>query len=81
MARYYFDVQDGDDFARDELGVECSDLHEAMAEAKQSLADISSAAMTSKADAGLLAIVVRKGQTEVGSISMSYKLQMVPLRL
>lgn len=40
MARYYFDIRDGDDLAMDEEGLELLELQAVQAEAAKSLADV-----------------------------------------
>ena len=40
MARYFFDIQDGDHFTPDDTGLELRDLEAAKAEAKKALPDI-----------------------------------------
>ena len=40
MARYFFDIHDGDHFMPDDIGLELRDLEAAKAEAKKALPDI-----------------------------------------
>ena len=40
MARYFFDIHDGDHFTPDDTGLELRDLEAAKAEAKKALPDI-----------------------------------------
>jgi hypothetical protein len=40
MARYFFDIHDGDHFTPDDIGLELRDLEAAKAEAKKALPDI-----------------------------------------
>lgn len=81
MAHYYFDVRDGTDVAGDEIGLELPDVHAAMTEAKRAVADIAFEALRFHDDTGNLAVVVRNGANEIGSVEMSYQTRVVPLPL
>lgn len=60
MARYYFDVRDGDDAFDDDMGIELADMETAIREARRALADMMRDALRDETR-HLLSIAIREG--------------------
>ncbi|WP_082512972.1 hypothetical protein [Methylobacterium sp. Leaf125] len=60
MARYFFDIHNGDEFFRDPEGIECSDAGSIRTEAMRTLPEIARhTILARKADVQALTILVR----------------------
>lgn len=69
----------GDDFAIDEIGLDLPDIDAALAEAKQSAADILREAMKDRSKTGRLAIALRSGSTVVALVQLTFEAHIIPL--
>ena len=75
MARYYFDIREGDDLATDEEGLELSTLQAVQEEAARSLADMARDAVRGEPDGAAhdMSIEVRDANGPVMDVKFSFR--------
>ena len=75
MARYYFDMRDGQGLFADEEGLECPDLDAVQKEAARSLADMARDSIYEAADAQIhrMTIEVRDGSGPVMKVAFLFE--------
>lgn len=75
MTRYYFDIREGDDLARDEEGLDLSTLQAVQEEAARSLADMARDAVRGEPDGAAhdMAVEVRDADGPVMQVKFSFR--------
>ena len=70
--RYFFDIQDGDDLARDDIGIECRSDYAARVEATRALTEMASEYLPSDGPHRNLAIHVRNRTAALFTVNLRY---------
>lgn len=76
MQRFYFDIRDGHEFAKDEEGLMLTGVDAAVSEAKRSLGDITHEVLRDGTHTGTLSIEIRNDNELIGSVGLTYSVQM-----
>ena len=70
--RYYFDIQDGTDLARDDIGVDCRSAYAARVEATRALTDMASDYFPTDGNHRNIAIHVRSANAALFTVNLKY---------